>query len=74
MKTNYEIKEQTGNEIRTFITRNTKKEIEAAFNRLMKSFAKDSHYIVENIRIGYSKVTFFGFCGHIETEYWICRA
>jgi hypothetical protein len=44
------------------------------FNRLMKSFSKDSHYMVERIRMGYCKVTLFGVFGNIETEYWIERA
>lgn len=74
MKHIYNIKEQTGNEIRTFFSTTTKREIESMFNRLMKSFSKDTNYIVERIRMGYSKVTFYGMFGHIETEYWIERA
>ncbi len=71
----YTIKSQvSGEEIRTICSCTRKREIESMFNRMMKSFGKDVNYIVENIRIGYSKVTFYGFCGHIETEYWISRA
>ena len=74
MKHIYNIKEQTENEIRTFFSTTTKREIESMFNRLMKSFSKDSHYMVERIRMGYCKVTLFGVFGNIETEYWIERA
>ena len=71
----YNIKSQvSGEEIRTITTCTRKREIESMFNRIMKSFDKDSNYIVERVRMGYSKVTFYGMFGHIETEYWIERA
>lgn len=74
MKTNYAIKSQTGESVSTFYTSTTKRVIESMFNKLMRSFSKDSQYFVEKIRIGYSKVTYYGTYGRIETEYWICRA
>lgn len=74
MKTNYIIKSQRGDEIETYLSSNTKREILARFNRLMKVFSKDDSYMVENIREGYSKVTFFGTYGMLESEYWIERA
>lgn len=74
MRTNYIIKSFDGSETSIFTTSNTKRDIIARFNRLMKKYAKDSKYCVENIRIGYSKVTFFGTFGMYETEYWIERA
>lgn len=74
MKHIYNIKSETENEVKVFFTSTTKREIESMFNKLMKRFSKESSYIVENIRIGYSKVTFYGRYGKIETEYWIERA
>ena len=74
MKHIYNLKEQTDNEIRTFFSSTTKREIESMFNRLMKHFSKDSNYMVEKIRMGYSKVTLFGTFGNLVTEYWIERA
>lgn len=74
MKTTYQIKSQTGDAVSTLISTTTKRGIESMFNKLMRSFAKDSQYFVEKIRIGYSKVTYHGTYGNIETEYWICRA
>lgn len=74
MKTTYQIKSQTGDAVSTLISTTTKRGIESMFNKLMRSFAKDSQYFVQKIRIGYSKVTYYGTFGRIETEYWICRA
>lgn len=74
MKTNYIIKSYNGSETNIYMTSNTKREILAIFNRLMKHFSKDNKYCVENIRIGYSKVTIFSSFGMYETEYWIERA
>ena len=74
MKPTYQIKSQTGDAVSTLISTTTKRGIESMFNKLMRSFAKDSRYFVQKIRIGYSKVTYYGTFGRIETEYWICRA
>jgi len=73
MRTNYIIKSCDGNETSIYKTSNTKRDIVASFNRLMKRFARDERYCVENIRLGYTKVTFFGSFGMSETEYWIER-
>lgn len=75
MKTNYIIKSQReGEEVTdTYLTSNTKRGIESMFNRFMRGFKKDSNCFVEDIRIGYSKVTFYCPFGSVETEYWIAR-
>ena len=71
----YNIKSQvSGEEIRTITTCTRKREIESMFNRIMRSFSKDPKYFVQNIRIGYSKVTYTCILGSIETEYWITRS
>lgn len=76
MRTNYIIKYQReGEEVsNTYTSATTKREIESMFNRLMRSFRKDTNYSVEDINMGYSKVTFYGTFGISETEYWIARA
>ena len=74
MKHIYFIKEQTETEIRTFLSSTTKREIESMFNKLMRSFSKESNYIVQKIRTGYCRVDFYGRYGHFETEYWIERS
>lgn len=69
----YIIKSES-NGIVSIVSESTRKrDIESRFNRLMRTFNADSKFLVENIRIGYSKVTFFGSFGCSETEYWIAR-
>lgn len=71
----YNIKSQvSGEEIRTIASGTRKREIESMFNRIMRSFAKDPKFFVQNIRIGYSKVTYTCILGSVETEYWISRS
>ena len=70
----YTIKAETWNEVKTICTTTRKREIESMFNKLMRNFSKAPNYTVENIRMGYSKVTWYGTYGSIETEYWIARS
>ena len=71
----YNIKSQVSGEKPRLITSCTRKrEIESAFNRFMNVFARDPHYSVQNIRIGYSRVTYTCLLGSLDTEYWIERS
>lgn len=50
----------------------TKRKVEQAFFRTVKSFQKDG-YAIENIRIGYAKATRCGEYGLLTTEIYINR-
>ena len=74
MRTNYIIYREVEGTTEKVFTASTKREIEMVFNRYMKRISKDSDYIVENIRFGYSRVTFCGTFARVIEEYWIARA
>lgn len=74
MRTTYIIKSQTENEVSIYATATNKREIESRFNMIMRLFKRKPDYFVENINIGYSKVTYYGTFGRVESEFWIERA
>ena len=75
MRATYQVMRQgKGENAEVVFTSTRKREIESLFNRLMKSFSKNSSFSVEHSGIGHAIVTHYGEYGMSESEYFICKA
>ena len=69
----YSINTCMNSEVKVLTEYRTKREVESAFNKLIKSFKKSVNSFVEEHNFGYAKVTTFGSLGMIECGYYIHR-